>query len=81
MADGPNEATSPDEILACILNPNEAKTETEWACADEIARLKAEVARMREALEEIVKPGGADDFWQCYDIARAALNPSQAPRT
>jgi hypothetical protein len=47
----------------------------------EIARLKAEVERLREALEEIVKPGGADDFWQCYDIARAALNPSQEPRT
>jgi hypothetical protein len=47
----------------------------------EIASLKAEVERLREALEEIVKPGGADDFWQCYDIARAALTPSQEPRT
>ena len=40
---------------------------------DQIAALKAEVARLRAALEEIVKPGGADDFWQCVAIASAAL--------
>ncbi len=36
--------------------------------------LKADYERLRAALEQIVRPGGADDFWQCYDIARAALN-------
>lgn len=41
--------------------------------AAEITRLKAEVERLRAALEEIVKPGGADDFWQCVAIASAAL--------
>lgn len=41
--------------------------------SEENDRLIEENAKLRAALEEIVKPGGADDFWQCYDIARAAL--------
>ena len=40
---------------------------------DEITALRAENERLRAALEQIVRPGGADDFWQCYDIARVAL--------
>lgn len=38
-----------------------------------LADARTESMKLRAALEQIVKPGGADDFWQCYDIARAAL--------
>lgn len=44
---------------------------------NEIATLRAEVERLRAALEEIVKPGGADGFWECVEIARAALEEKQ----
>jgi hypothetical protein len=58
-----------------------AKITTPFSNPDEdratITRLTAEVERLRAALEEIVKPGGADDFWQCFDIARAALHPAE----
>jgi hypothetical protein len=83
MADGPNEATSPAEILARILNPNEAKTETEWVCADEITRLKAEVERKDAALEKVnhAATWGGLSRNKLADIARAALNPSQEPGT
>jgi len=79
-------ATAPSEILARILNPNEAKTEIEWVCADEITRLKEEVARMREALKmhacdctfaaQCAVPTKCRNY-----LARAALTPSQEPRT
>lgn len=39
----------------------------------EYAALRAENERLRAALEEIVKPGGADGFWECVEIAHAAL--------
>jgi hypothetical protein len=45
---------------------------------NEVSRLSAEVERLTAALEEIVTPGGADDFWECVGIARAAL---KEPRT
>lgn len=40
---------------------------------DALDEAAAEIERLRAALEGFVKPGGADDFWQCFDIARAAL--------
>jgi predicted RNase H-like nuclease (RuvC/YqgF family) len=45
---------------------------------EEVVRQAATIERLRLALEEIAKPGGADDFWQCVDIARAAI---KEPRT
>jgi uncharacterized small protein (DUF1192 family) len=47
---------------------------------DEITALTAEVERLRAALEEITKKGGPD-LAGCITIARAALTPSQEPRT
>jgi hypothetical protein len=47
----------------------------------EITALTARVAQLEAALEEIVKPGGADNFWQCFDIARAALTQPAPKRT
>ena len=86
MSDGHYEATSPAEILARVLNSNEAKTETEWVCADEITRLKAEVERLREVLKLFECDCEGEEY--CYRrekcrnyIARAAHNPSQEPRT
>lgn len=39
----------------------------------EIDRLRSENERLRAALVQIVKPGGADGFWECFEIARSAL--------
>ena len=39
--------------------------------------LAAQNEQMRAALEEIVKPGGADGFWECVEIARSALEEKQ----
>lgn len=39
--------------------------------------LAAQNEQMRAALEEIVKPGGADGFWECVEIARSALGEKQ----
>lgn len=44
-----------------------------WSDSEQCKLLEAENERLRAALGEIVKPGGADDFWECVDIARAAL--------
>ena len=39
--------------------------------------LAAQNEQMRAALEEIVRPGGADGFWECVEIASAALEEKQ----
>jgi hypothetical protein len=46
---------------------------------DEIERLKAEVARKDAALRGVIRV--ADRKTVEFDAARAALNPSQEPRT
>ena len=49
----------------------------------EIASLKAEVARKDAALEGVLKAGVYNDACECMscEMARAALTPSQEPRT
>ena len=72
------EVASKDKQFEDYVRRMEDDTNSMSAEADaQIAALKAEVERLRAALEEIVKPGGADDFWQCVAIAIAALDAAR----
>jgi uncharacterized small protein (DUF1192 family) len=62
---------------AYILDPPDGG---DVSTVEGVTRLKEEVARLRAALEEITKKGGPD-LAGCITIARAALTPSQEPRT
>jgi hypothetical protein len=73
-----HECDCPPEVTA-----NWAYADTCAEAAAEINRLKAEVERLREALEKVNHGAtwGGLSRNKLADIARAALTPSQEPRT
>jgi hypothetical protein len=77
-----------DHTRDCVL-PSDGRAERLaqasklFALAAERDRLKAEAARLRAALEKIVEIRSyrKAEAGELFEIARAALTPSQEPRT
>ena len=81
-ADGYRDGTRFAEVTITALRAEVASKDRQF---QEYARkmeadmnaLAAQNEQMRAALEEIVRPGGADGFWECVEIASAALEEKQ----
>jgi len=74
--EGPFEATPKAELERQIMDPNIPKMEREWWAADEITRLRAEVEKLRAALE----PFADESLWCGLQHEFVTVNRSDCDR-